>query len=282
MVDADACCAAAWVQLSADELTAETVERLRAIAWDCDHLGVPPDLSHHTTFAAKAVAALKRSSHSIPRELGLPQNRKEWTEAQQEAYASEAFKRGTTWLIAAAKGDRPYPGESGEADDYWQDIETDAQMLLRENRLDFLETPTGLVAVCDVHDIERSVDPRAFYHALEMLTPSMPNMADPATRPLAPMITLGNSTTPRPLRAETLTIREHRQGGTQYTLGCIPLHPGRDALDLTRGTFERLTQAERAVAPQADPWGGRRTVGGSGWNTPSHLTPEQVVACLDV
>jgi hypothetical protein len=254
MVDADACCAAAWIQLPRAVLTVETIARLRAIAWDCDHLMVPADLNSYSEFAAKAGAALKASSEGIAAELGLPHERKQWTDEHWEAYSSLAFQRGSEWLIAAAKGERPYPGAQGEADDYWQQIEADTQMLLRENRIQFVQTDRGAIAICDVRSLNHSVDPRSFYEALR--------------------------SAPSPLRPETLMIRDHRLGGTQYTLGSLPLHPDTPKLDFTQSTFEHLTQAERAKNPLSDAWGGRRTVGGSAWNTPSGLTVADIIAVL--
>jgi hypothetical protein len=259
MVDADACCAAAWVQLPAEVLTPETTGKFKAIAWDCDHLTVADELKPYAEFAAKAVVALKNSSEGIAADLGLPHERKEWAEEHWEAYSSEAFKRGTEWLIDAAKGDRPYPGESGEADDYWQQIEADAQMLIDENRIRFIETNRGDIAVCDQTSTSHAIDPRSFYHAI-------PKLHDSSTHRLRP---------------EALTIRDHRAGGLQYTLGSIPLHPEQQALDFTQGTFDCLTQAEQAKDPESGAWGGRRTVGGSPWNTPSQLTVEEIVAALD-
>jgi len=255
MVDADACCAAAWVQLPREVLTPETIAKLTAIAWDCDHLMVPPELSQYAEFAAKADAALKKSSEGIAAELGLPHERKDWTADHWEAYSSEAFRRGTEWLITAAKGERPYPGEQGEANDYWQQIEADAQMLKDENRIQFIETQQGAIAVCDVRSVGHSVDPRSFYHAIRAY--------------------------PHSLRPEAITVRDHRQGGNQYTLGSIPLHPEQRTLDYTQGTFDRLTQTEQRKDPQTGNWGGRRTVGGSPWNHPSNLTIEEIVALLD-
>ena len=254
MVDADACCAATWVQLTREVLNSETIAKLKAIAWDCDHLTVPPQLSQYAAFAAKVGAALKHSGAGIAADLGLPQERKDWAEADWEAYSSEAFRRGTEWLIDAAKGDRPYPGECGEAEDYWQQVEADAQMLQAENRIQLIETNWGAIATCDIRGIGHAVDPRSFYQAI------------PASHSLRP---------------ETLMIRDHRQGGTQYTLGSIPLHPEQHNLDYTEGVFDRLTQAERAKNPESGTWGGRRTVGGSPWNTPSCLTAEEIVALLD-
>lgn len=109
---ADACCAAAWVQLPAEVLTPETITKLKAIAWDCDHLTVPEELKQYAEFAAKAVVALKNSSEGIAGDLRLPHERKEWVDEHWEAYSSEAFRRGTEWLMAAARGDCPYPSES--------------------------------------------------------------------------------------------------------------------------------------------------------------------------
>lgn len=255
MVDADACCAAAWVQLPREVLTPETIAKFKAIAWDCDHLMVPPELSQYAEFAAKADAALKKSSEGISSDLGLPHERKDWADEHWEAYASEAFKRGTEWLIAAATGDRPYPGECGEADDYWQQVEADAQLLNDENRIQLIETQRGAIAVCDVRGVGHAVDPRSFYHALQSCSHS--------------------------LRPEAITLRDHRMGGHQYTLGSIPLHPEQQTLDYTQGTFDRLTQAEQAKDPNTGTWGGRRTVGGSPWNHPSLLKIEEIVALLN-
>lgn len=259
MVDADACCAAAWVQLPRDVLTPETIAKLKAIAWDCDHLMVPDELQQYAEFGAKAVVALKSASEGIAADLGLPHERKDWADADWEAYSSEAFQRGTEWLLAAVKGDRPYPGESGEADDYWQQIEADAQMLMDEHRIRFVHTDRGDIAVCDQTSTSHGLDPRSFYHAI-------PKLHDSSRSPLRP---------------EAITVRDHRAGGTQYTLGSIPLHPESHKLDYTQRTFDRLSQAEQLKDSESGPWGGRRTVGGSPWNSPSQLTVEEIIALLD-
>ena len=83
------------------------------------------------------------------------------------------------------------------------------------------------------------------------------------------------------LRPETLLVREHKYGGIQYTLGCLPNHSQINHLNYTAKIFERLTQAELAKDSSSEAWGGRRTVGGSAWNSPSNLTPEEVIALLD-
>lgn len=256
-VDADACCAAAWVQLPAAILQGDVHDRLRAIAWDCDHLMVPDDLSAWAEFAAKAGAALKFSAANLVGSLGLPPDRKTWNLAQWEQYTSAAFAQGTQALIAAALGQRPWPGEQGEADRYWDTIAANARYLLKEGRVQFIPTATGEFAVCDVRNSAYPIDPRSFYQAIASL------------RPL------------NALRPETLLLRDHKVGGNQYTLGCLPRHPGKVQLDFTAGLFERLTLAEQAKRRDAEGWGGRRTVGGSGWNTPSQLTPQEIVAVLD-
>ncbi|NJM66761.1 MAG: hypothetical protein HC851_14415 [Acaryochloris sp. RU_4_1] len=257
LVDADACCAAAWTQLPAVALTPEKVARLRAIAWDCDHLMVPDALQPWAAFAAKAVATLKMRGSAIAAQLLYPQDRKQWSPQQWETYTSVIFKQGTEWLVAAVQGECLFPGEQGEADEYWQILAADTQQILQENRMQWVETTTHPLAVFDLRKFGHPVDPRSTLAALEGY--------DLET-----------------IRPETLTIREHRRGGgRQYVLGCIPRHPQAHTLNYTAGVFERLTQAERAINTDADSWGGRRTVGGSGWHTPSQLSPQRIAALLD-
>ena len=68
-------------------------------------------------------------------------------------------------------------------------------------------------------------------------------------------------------------IVENEFKGYSYTIGCVPLHPALSELDYTRGTFDSLTAKEKELNPNADGWGGRKTVGGSGWNTPQSTDP---------
>ena len=230
-----------------------------------DRLGLRPShstvpeakLSQWAEFAAKAVVALKTTGSAIVTELELPRERHTWSPQQWETYFSEGFKRGTEWLIEAARSQRPWPGEQGEAENYWQGIERDASLLLAQNRIQLLPTPRGVVAVGDLRDIGHYIEPKSFNQAIASLVP------------------LEN------VRPETLLVREHKYGGIQYTLGCLPAHPQTQHLDYTAGLFEHLTQAELAKDSSSEGWGGRRTVGGSGWNTPSQLTPEEVIALLD-
>ncbi|MDJ0736070.1 MAG: hypothetical protein QNJ47_18740 [Nostocaceae cyanobacterium] len=257
-VDADACCAAAWVQLQRDVLSSqEIVDKLRAIAWDCDHLMVPEELSYLAEFAFKVVAGLRTVGADICAELQLPLDRNAWSMVDWQHYMSEAFQRSTEWLMAAAKGNCTWPGEQGEADGYLQSLKTDAQNLIKEGRIQFIPTSGGDVAVCNLKEIGRYVDPRAFHQAIGILVDDI-----------------------KKLRPETLVIREHKYGGTQYTLGCLPGHPQTRNLDFTAGVFASLTKAERLKDAHVEGWGGRRTVGGSGWNTASVLTPEEVVQIL--
>ncbi|MDM9381528.1 hypothetical protein QUB80_12535 [Chlorogloeopsis sp. ULAP01] len=256
-VDADACCAAAWVQMPREVLLrSQVVDRLRAIAWDCDHLMVPEELNHLAEFALKAVAAMKSFGSAIATELQLSPDRQTWTPEDWERYMSISFQRSTEWLMAAAVGDRAWPGEQGEADNYLKELETDAQQLIVQQRIRLIPTSCGLVGICNLKGIGRYIDPRAFYKSLTVIADI------------------------QALRSETLVIREHKNGGTQYTLGCLPTHSQTPNLDYTSSTFERLTLAELIKNPHAEGWGGRRTVGGSGWNTPSQLSPEEIVELI--
>lgn len=255
-VDADACVAAAWCQMS-HLLSEEQTRKLRAIAWDCDHLMVPEELADLTDFAAQAVATLKQDSYQLVERLGLPKERKHWTQEQRVQYSSTAFERGTQWLIAALKEERSFPGEKGEATEYWQQVEHRTQQLVTEQRIIFSPTPQGRFPVCDTRGLNGYIDPRCFLRAIT-------NMPD-----LLPM---------------TLTVRDYRDGrlsiGYSYTLGCIPTHESVKHLDYTQSTFTALTEAERLKNPQSDLWGGRATVGGSPWNNPSQLTIDEIVAIV--
>ena len=250
-VDADACVAACWLQINPEEREANR-ERLEAIAYDCDHLGVPKRLSHLGDFATFAVGAMKSTSSEIVTELGLPTDRKGWSIEQKETYASEAFRRGTQWLIDACRGDRPWPGESGESSQYWRSVEENIEMIIDQGRVSLYRD----CLLFDAKGVNRYIDPRCWLRASNRL----------GINPLLPI---------------TLTQREVYTDncfrGYSYTIGCVPLHPELDKLDFTKGVFASLTEAEKMRNPNADGWGGRRTVGGSGWNTPSNLLPQEVI-----
>lgn len=260
LLDADACTAAAWVQLDRSILeNGAVVRRLRALAWDCDHLRVPPELADLGDWALAAGAVLQDHKRVVAQRLDLPTDAKTWTIAERVRCASIGFGDFTAWLMAAARGQRPWPGDGATGDRVRQALAATATQLIAEHRVWFVTTPQGAIAVCDGRSWAGpdTVHPRAFYQALAQLAP------------------------PAPLRAETISIRDRADGTLGYTIGSIPLHPDQAALDYTQGTFEALTAAEQAkqVAP-AGPWGGRKTVGGSPWNCPSHLTPEEVAAIL--
>lgn len=263
-IDADACCSAAWLQLSGKVLKSTTgldnsksvTDCLRAIAYDCDHLTVSDNLSHLADFAAQTVATLKQDGYKLIQELNFPVDRRQWAEEQHLIYGSGAFKRGTEWLMDAALGKRLWPGELGEASEYWKQVEDDKIMLFQTGRITVIDG----VALCDARGLGRLIDPRAFVRSIQQFI-------------------LPNTT----LRPEKLTIKDHGLEGYRYTLDCIPNHPKKGLIDYTAGTLKRLSEAERkkAVAEDIDcDWGGRRTVAGSAWNAPSHLEPSEVIALL--
>lgn len=252
-VDADACVAAAYLQVG-DLISQETLNKLRAIAYDCDHLAVPDELAEHADFAAQCVAAMKAGSDKLVDELGLPKDRKQWSIEQKEQYASLAFERGTEAIIAACRGERKFPGENGEATQYWEQVEANTQIIIDEGRVSvyrdcLLFDGKGLAG--------KYIDPRCWLKASKSL--GLLDICKPITL------------------AQREVFIDNEFKGFSYTLGCVPLHPSLGGVDFTKGTFDRLTESERKINPSADGWGGRKTVGGSGWNTPSQLTPEQVI-----
>lgn len=255
-VDADACVAAAYLQIG-DLISVEILQKLRAIAYDCDHLGVPQSLAKYADFAAQCVAAMKSDSNSLVEELGLSKDRKTWTIEEKEKYASLAFQKGTESLISACKGERKFPGELGEAKEYWEKVEENTQLLLKENRVTFYRN----TLLIDYKGLQgKYIDPRCALKAYDFLRE---NYGHECEYP----ITL----------AQREVYIENEFKGYSYTLGCIPLHPQLKDLDYTKGVFSKLTDAEKEINPNADGWGGRKTVGGSGRNTPSQLKPEEVI-----
>lgn len=264
-LDADACVAAAWLQLT--KVSEKNKRKLRAIAFDCDHLKVPDELADLADFAAQAVAAMKAEGFKVASQLGLPEDRGSWTDDQKVQYASEGFRQGTEWLIAAVKGQRRYPGESGEAVEYWQQVQSDEQQLIDEDRV-YKYKDAVIFDMTGWHG--RYVDPRASLRAAKRLG----------------------------LEATLSLIQRDAKDGWSYTIASAnkDLLTGFDA-------FRRLTKAEMVkrlieleLAEQVvndywgrpeissvlgfDPWGGREAVGGSGWRTPSLLKPEEVIDTL--
>jgi len=261
LLDADAVVAAAYLQLSPDDMNeevgAERYALLRAIAHECDYLCVDPIDGVSQEWAFKVVAAMKVSSDTLREEMGLPKDRKEWSKEQRMLYYSTAFRRSVEHIIAAVRGERPWPGEMGEADEYFDSLLAKRDELLEKGCCSFIEG----VPYADTSEIKGYVDPRATLMAWAQLDPEM------GYKPV------------------TLTRRLHKNGGFQYTPGTVPGHPGQNAVDLTK-VFPVLTQAELLAARWLDDitpdgWGGRAGVGGSGFNTPSLLLPHEVVGFVN-
>lgn len=267
-MDADACAAAAWIQLDqmmvADEQRQAARWRLTCIAYDCDHLGLPEGAEHdaYRRFAAEAVAALKESGPAIASALHLPTDRRAWTEDQRTRYASESFRAGTDHLIQAALGQRPWPGECGEAASYFARIDASRPRVYQHCTL------YRGCAVLDQRGLEDYVDARM--------------LVDWARAHAAS-------------EGVTLTIRDGGRlpnGGSlpagasplySYTLGRVPLHPRGSPRYSDRGVWECLAAVEfeqRRKAGLPMPvtcWGGRNDVGGSGWRDPATTPPNLVL-----
>ncbi len=267
-VDADACAAATWLQLLTLQPNTGVLQHARdllcAIAYECDHLGQPNMAPYIELedFARNAVATLKLSSNTLVTELGLPEDRKVWTDKQKSQFSSCAFQRGSEWLLQAALGQRSWPGEAGEATAYWDQFQQQRPEIWARCRL------INSVGVLDQRGISVYVDPR---HLIDW------------TR-----IQAGH-------RNITLTVRDkifevaHATGkivlpGYSYTLGSIPLHMQGSPRFSEHAVWDKLTEAEidkrnlLGFPPASSGWGGRNEVGGSGWNDAALLLPEEVIA----
>lgn len=266
-VDADACVAAAWIQLLQMSLDGaeqyDAYVALAAIAYDCDHLGLPADESWDPfrEFAAKAVAALKESGNAIAVELGLPSSRKEWKEDQRSKYSSVCFQRGTEWLIDAVLGASRWPGESGEADSYFARLEEQRPLVYEKCRL------YKGCAVFDQREFDQYIDPRLLveWAGLNNVSESITlTIRDGSNHPNAKLLD---------------GFREMYS----YTLGSVPLHPKGSPKFSDRDVWKSLAALELTLRtecgnhPAATEWGGRNEVGGSGWRDPVISSPEQVL-----
>lgn len=253
-VDADAIIAAHWLIYTVRytvyglsvTVSDETYQFLRAISYDCDHLCVPSDLNRFADDAAMVVAALKQEGNAIAQELNLPTNRREWSIEDKEEYSSICFKRGVQRIDDLLKGEWNY---REIAHPYWIKVKENEEIIQSQERIK---------RYCDClifNQVGMSgyIDPRCWIRSITG-TPKLPI---------------------------TLTQREvwadNKFQGYSYTLGTVPLHPEQKNWDYTKEIFDALTEAERKNNPNADGWGGRATVGGSGWNTPSTLSPEEVI-----
>lgn len=263
LVDADACVAAAWLQLTSQELTLENRRKLRAIALDCDYLCIPPteasEYHELADFAAKAVAGLKVSTKDLHLELGLPANPVDRTDEQRSLWASTAFQRGTEWLIAAVRGERPFPGESGEADHYLDAVKADAEQLRSFKMVRVVRD----CLVVDLRSVGRYVDPRCLVILARQLGVAQPVTLTCHTK----LITVGGP----------FSIP-----GYKHILGTLQYLPRAADIDLT-GVFPTLAGMEAARRELLDlpaaetSWGGRAAVGGSGFNDGSFLQPDEVI-----
>lgn len=286
-VDADACVAAAWL-LGSEWYYYETVDsemQLKAIAYDCDHLVVPDYLSEYVDFAAKAVAAMKSNSDSLVTELNLPTKRNEWTKDDKEKFASKAFEQGVSHILDAIQGKRKYPGENGEADKYIEKLNQDITIWeTSSNILTYRD-----VLIFDCTSVIGYLDPRVTLRAAKNT----------------------NRVTSQPFTVTQRRIVNNNEFlGYSYTIGVVPLHENIDTVDYVGNkVFEALTLAELKndinnfdasvknanlwgkyetldiyeqsswlCSPEVKlGWGGRKTVGGSSWNTPSKLAPQTII-----
>lgn len=286
--DVDACCAAAWIQLqnlAGDGEILRTLIKcakssLSAIAYDCDHLGVPvdePDFMEMADFARNVVAALKQSGGALIEELELPTDRKSWTHDQKRLYASLAFQRGTEWLIDAALAKRDWPGQNGEAAEYWENFDKQRPWVWQRCRM------YKNVAILDSRGVNEYVDPR---HLIEWAR----------TQQSHENITLTVRDRPLELWSTEDDISLFQEGSKSlgygskvnlqahsYTLGCVPLHQRSSPKLSDRNVWQILSKAENdkrywiGIPRASTQWGGRNEVGGSSWNDAAILTPEEII-----
>lgn len=290
-LDADACVAAAWlIGLTHNtEKTIESRDKLRAIAFDCDHLVVPASLAQYSDFATKCVAAMKSGSDALVEKLVFPTDRKQWTKEMKETFASVAFENGVLDLEAAIEGASLFPGESGEADSYLENLD-DQIKVWETNRL-ILKYRDCLVFDCT--NTSGYLDPRVTLRAAKNLGV----IGDEAF-----------TVTQRKIMNKIVNDGEFL--GYSYTIGVVPLHENIDKVDYVKNkvfvgltsaelktnpnhfdtsivnaglweewlTIEKLNRADWLCSPKIKlGWGGRKTVGGSSWNTPSKLSPQTII-----
>jgi hypothetical protein len=302
-VDADACAAAAWIILSRLKLTLAEKHgarvELSAIAYDCDHLGLPQgwQWDAYREFAKNAVAAMKLDGDRVIELLELSSDRKTWNAEEKRVYASECFKRGTLILVEAALGHAPYPGELGEAAEYWERVES-----LRP----YVESCAKLIEGCAVFDqrsLQQYCDPRLLVEwargqedtrniTLTVRDRALRLIADPTYNELSGNIETSyflpsveeEEAASNPTYIYTLEVAEIP--AYSYTLGSVPLHEAGSPKFSDNGIWEALHKAEckkrdRFGYPHpSSRWGGRNEVGGSSWNDASVLSPEEVIKCV--
>lgn len=276
MVDADACVAAAAIILAEEGYyPVPNFEKLQAIAYDCDHLGVPEKLEHLADFAAKAVAAMKENGNKFVEILNLPQDRRSWTIEEKELFTSRCFEACTLQLVQACLGKVPFPGEQGEADTYFAKQDLLLQDLIKEERVSLISNCLVFNAV-GLEGIYQ--DPRTWIKAAKHFYGDLDRLS------------------PITLTCRQIVI-EGEVKGNSYTLGNVPLHEELDYLDYNKlGVYEALSKLEAEklqpvlinvntedfvdlldIEISPPKWGGRATVGGSDWKIPSALSSIEVV-----
>jgi hypothetical protein len=268
LLDADASAAVAWLRLLQLDLPPAVLEqariRLTAIAYDCDHLGLPEGVEHDPwrTFAAHAVAAMKEVGRNVHERIGLPE-RKHWTEAQRTEALSHSFRENVDWFVEAALNHRPWPGECGEANAYFH-----RQAALQP----LVDARCWLYRGCMVFD-QRGLT--------EYVDARLPvEWARRAKAPRTFTLTIRDgSGLPE---ATTLNWPDHLPRYS-YTLGRIPLHADGSPKYSDCGVWEALSASEAAtrvslgISGPAAHWGGRNDVGGSSFRHPVVMRPEQVL-----
>ncbi|MEM6641143.1 MAG: hypothetical protein AAF610_14735 [Pseudomonadota bacterium] len=274
LLDADACVAAVWLFLTGRDLRAgpqRAGDILRAVAFDCDHLGVPEELSDLGSLATGIVASLKVVSQKRRR-------------AGRSQSASDCFEHAVTWLLAAATGQSPWPGQHGEACEYWAGHEKAVGALIRESRVSIVNG----ACIVDVRTLDTFVDARAVNRAADAVYATAQEGACEAKPEMEKIV----------LTVRDMPLSKHvEHPGFRFTLGqrCRPLDPS--TVDFThRGVWQALSEAEAtrsSVSVDAvraawnrptiekhlgiSVWGGRGLVGGSGWTSPSRLLPNEVL-----
>lgn len=266
MLDADAIVAAAALILVADGYNVPLL--WRAIALDCDHLTCnipaaneifPLEVAQE---ARDIVAGLKKMGDKIQKELKLPDDRRQWPKQDKQRFDSLCFKRGVQLLISCATTGS-YAAIKKLAASYWKyqhelraTIATEQRVISDDNfyYFDFRGWDKGYV------------DPR------------MP-------------LDLVQNKVKFPV---TITVRdvivEGKFLGISYTVGSDCRHPSYGKYDFCKSNlWSALTDAEQIKNPRwgvdkstgkTHGWGGRATVGGSSWNFPSGLEPDEVAKVI--
>lgn len=285
-VDADACAAAAWLQILKMQLDSaqeyEVQQNLIAIAYDCDHLGLPaePKWDPWRDFAKNAVAALKENGNQVIKKLGLDPDRSKWDEPDKVEFASHCFREGTEALISAALGNAAWPGQNGEADAYWARVET------MRPYVDLCSKLIDNCAVLDQRSLNKYCDPRLLVEWARS-QPGHSNVTLTVRDRLLVLLHTEEELTLLPKEWQDSDNSEYAYKieipACSYTLGSVPLHPYGSPKFSDRNVWQKLANAERAKRlqygypmPSSD-WGGRNEVGGSSWNDACILTPEEVI-----